>query len=162
MSSAAAKRRRQRAILELVQSRPIGSQELLGEALADLGHAVTQSTLSRDLKELRIVRVPERDGYRYMPARDDDELPPEGGRHAGGVPADEVLEVAANEVTVVLRTPVGRAQGVAAYLDRSRPRGVLATLAGDDTVLVVPESIHDVDALALRLSRLFGQDAGTG
>lgn len=91
MSSAAAKRRRQRAILELVQSRPIGSQELLGEALADLGHAVTQSTLSRDLKELRIVRVPERDGYRYMPARDDDELPPEGGRHAGGVDRKSVV-----------------------------------------------------------------------
>lgn len=166
MSSAAAKRRRQRAILELVGSRPIGSQEALGAALADLGHEATQSTLSRDLKELRIVRVPERDGYRYLPARGGEDRATGGGsasgeRGVGGPPVDEVLEVASNEAMVVLRTRVGRAQGIGVYLDRTRPPGVLATLAGDDTVLVVPVSVREVDALAARLARLFSA-AGAG
>ena len=161
MSSLEVKRRRQRAILELVRTRSIGSQEALGEALADRGHAATQSTLSRDLKELRIVRVPEGGGYRYVPARDDDQLAPESALDLAGITAAEVREVVANEVTVVLRTRTGRAQGVAVFLDRSRPDGVLATVAGDDTVLVVPESVQDVEALKGRLSELFGAARAT-
>lgn len=162
MTSPDAKRRRQRAILELVQARPFGSQEALGEALADRGHEVTQSTLSRDLKELRIARVPGRDGYRYVPARDYERPSAAGTYDVGDLAGAEVLEVAANEVTVVLRTRIGRAQGVAVFLDRTRPEGVLATVAGDDTVLVVPESIHEVDAVATRLAELFGSAAVAG
>jgi transcriptional regulator of arginine metabolism len=58
-------------------------------------------------------------------------------------------------VSLVLRTQVGRAQGVAVYLDSLNESNVLATLAGDDTVLVIPTSINEVDALEQRLSELF-------
>lgn len=156
MSSLSAKQRRHQAILELVRGQPLGSQDELRRALAGRGQRVTQSTLSRDLKELRIARVPEEDGYRYVAARDKEKLRTNDALDIGGITAAEVVAVEANEVTVVLRTRVGRAQGVAVYLDRHRPAGVLATVAGDDTVLVVPESIEGVEDLTARLARLFG------
>lgn len=158
MSAMAAKRRRHRAILELIGERSIGSQEALRSALERLGHSVTQSTLSRDLRELRIVRVPERRGYRYALARVPDQSPEAEEREPAGVLPGEVVGVEANEVTVVLRTRVGRAQGVAVHLDRNRPPGVLATLAGDDTVLVIPRSTREVESLVERLSGLFEID----
>ena len=63
-----AKARRQRAILELVRVRAVASQDDLADELGRRGHTVAQSTLSRDLKELRIFRVPVGDDYRYLPA----------------------------------------------------------------------------------------------
>ena len=63
-----AKARRQQAILELVRARAVASQDQLARGLRRRGHAVAQSTLSRDLKELRVFRVPGAEGYRYRPA----------------------------------------------------------------------------------------------
>ena len=151
----AAKARRQRAILELVRSRPLASQEELARALAERGQAVAQSTLSRDLKELRILRVPLEDGYRYLPAGEEPAAPITPPT-LGDVAAAEVLGVDGNEVAAVVRTQVGRAQGVAVYLDGLRLPEVLATIAGDDTILVLPESTRRTAALERRLRQLFG------
>ena len=63
--------------------------------------------------------------------------------------------MAANETSVVLRTRVGHAQGVAVYLDGLREPDVLATVAGDDTVLVLPTSVRRAGALRRRLVELF-------
>jgi transcriptional regulator of arginine metabolism len=68
----------------------------------------------------------------------------------------EVVEVLANEVSVVVRTLPGRAQGVAALIDRLGVDEVLATLAGDDTVLVIPRTVRAVDALRVRLAAALG------
>lgn len=152
-----AKARRQRAILELVRERAVASQEELAEGLARRGHAVSQSTLSRDLKELRISRVPMGDGYRYLPAGDEPATSPRSPT-LGGVAAAEVIGVYSNEVAVIVRTQVGRAQGVAVFLDGQRLDEVLATLAGDDTILVVPTSTRKTPALKWRLRELFELD----
>ena len=150
-----AKARRQRAILDLVRSRPVASQQELARGLGRRGHAVAQSTLSRDLKELRILRVPVADGYRYMPAGEEPAAPTTPPA-LGGVAAAEVVAVDGNEVAAIVRTQVGRAQGVAVYLDGLRLPEALATLAGDDTILVVPTSTRKTAALCRRLRRLFG------
>ena len=156
MTPSIAKARRHQLILELVRGRQIASQEALAAELSRHGYQVTQSTLSRDLKELRILRAPENGGYRYLPAGEE--------RAAGnarttpnlaGIAVAEVVEVAANEVSLVLRTQIGRAQGVAVFLDGLREPDVLATVAGDDTVLVIPTSISKVGALERRLTDLF-------
>jgi transcriptional regulator of arginine metabolism len=156
MTPIATRVRRHQLILDLVRERPIANQQALATELSTLGHRVTQSTLSRDLRELRILRVPEKDGYRYLPAGEE---PAARGRPTapslGGIAVAEVVAVASNEVSLVLRTQVGRAQGVAVYLDSLNESNVLATLAGDDTVLVIPTSINEVDALEQRLSELF-------
>jgi len=162
MRAPEARRRRHRTILELVRKQAIENQHALRRALADHGHRVTQSTLSRDLKELRIARVPEEDGYRYVRATEEAGASEPEVLALESVLATEVIGVENNEVTVVLRTRIGRAQGVAVYLDRHRPEGVLATIAGDDTVLIVPESIHEIQALTQRLADLFTEGSGSG
>jgi transcriptional regulator of arginine metabolism len=156
MNSAIGKARRHQSILTLVREHPIASQEALAEKLAVYGHRVTQSTLSRDLKELRIHRVSDEDGYRYVPAGDGRIT---AGRRPtptlGNLAVTEVVAVAANEVSVVLRTQIGRAQGVAVYLDALDEPDILATVAGDDTVLVIPTSTRRVGAVKRRLSKRF-------
>jgi transcriptional regulator of arginine metabolism len=156
VNAIAAKTRRQQAILELVRSRPIRSQEQLAQVLRGRGHAVAQSTLSRDLKELRVLRVPVGDGYRYLPAGEEKPAPagpaPLG---LGRISAAEVVRVEANEAVAIVQTQIGRAQGVAYYLDGLQLPGVLATVAGDDTVLVVPTSVERTGALKRSLTELF-------
>jgi transcriptional regulator of arginine metabolism len=150
-----AKARRQQAILELVRARTVASQDELARGLNRRGHAVAQSTLSRDLKELRIFRVPVTEGYRYLPAGEEPAAPTTPPA-LGGVAAAEVIGVDGNEVVAVVRTQVGRAQGVAVYLDGLRLTEVLATIAGDDTILVLPTSTRKTTALRRRLRELFG------
>ena len=159
MTLVADKARRQRAIVELVRAHEIGSQDELLQALAGRGHGVTQSTLSRDLKELRVGRVPTGEGYRYLPAGE--EGPPASApaaRGFGTLAAAEVTAVEANESLVVVRTQVARAQGVAVYLDGLGLPELMATIAGDDTILAVPASTKKTRALRARLEQLFGLD----
>ena len=150
-----AKARRQQAILELVRARAVASQDELARGLRRRGHAVAQSTLSRDLKELRIFRVPVAKGYRYLPAGEEAAAPTTTPA-LGGVAAAEVVGVDGNEVVAIVRTQVGRAQGVGVYLDGLRLTEALATIAGDDTILVVPTSTRKTAALKRRLRQLFG------
>ena len=151
--------RRHHAIREIVRGRVVASQDDLVEALSDRGIAVTQSTLSRDLRELRITRVPTDDGYRYVDPSSAAEGP------AALTPADrerlqslaplEVVAIDANEHAVLVRTLIGRAQGVGVFLDRLGLDDVLGTIAGDDTILVLPRSVKRTAALRRTLEQLF-------
>lgn len=159
MSDRTTRVRRQASIRELVRDRRVQSQDELVELLLARGVAVTQSTLSRDLRELRIARVPYGDGYRYVEAADGgdgDDASIETRRLLATIAPIEVVEVLANEVSVVVRTLPGRAQGVAALIDRLGLDEVLATLAGDDTVLVIPRTVRAVDALRVHLAAALG------
>ncbi|NOZ00306.1 MAG: arginine repressor [Deltaproteobacteria bacterium] len=158
MADRAEKARRQREIIDLVQRESIGSQEGLATALAAAGFDVTQSTLSRDLKELKVLRVPVAGGYRYLPAQDGGfgrGVDP-GHRHLGTFASVEVTGVDCNETAVVVRTLVGRAQGVGVYIDGLGLPDLLATIAGDDTILVLPVSTRKTKALKKTLAGLFG------
>lgn len=162
MPALAAKTRRQRAILDILRDEAIGSQQLLLRALKRQGFEVTQATLSRDLRELKVLRVPSESGFRYSEASD------AGAAAAGSEPgpaarlrvvaAEEVTGVEANEVGVVVRTLTGRAQGVAVYIDGLRHPHVLGTIAGDDTILVLPRTVKKTPRLASDLAELFGAD----
>jgi transcriptional regulator of arginine metabolism len=155
------KTRRQRQILEIVQTRPVATQEELLEALEAEGVAVTQSTLSRDLKEIRVSRVPTAEDYRYLPA---DASDPEAGLTAAvqdrlrAVAALEINSIEANEVMVVVSTLPGRGQGLAHYLDALALPDVLGTVAGDDTILVLPRSTRRTGKLRRQLAGLLGLD----
>lgn len=158
MADRAEKARRQREIIDLVHRESIGSQEGLAAALASSGFEVTQSTLSRDLKELKVLRVPVGGGYRYLPAEDRtlrrSSIP--GSLHLGSLAPLEVTGVDSNEHAVVVRTLVGRAQGVGVYLDGLGLENLLATIAGDDTILILPTSVKKTKALKKQLDELFG------
>ena len=141
----ATKAARHALIATLLSRRPIHSQPELAAALGEVGVSVTQATLSRDLVELRAVKirtatgalayaVPAEGGDRSpQPAADTEYLAARLARLCG-----ELLVTAdASGNLVVLRTPPGAAQFFASAIDHSVMPGVLGTIAGDDTVLVI-------------------------
>jgi transcriptional regulator of arginine metabolism len=149
--------RRHRAIRTLLRNEAVANQQDLVRLLARNGFDVAQATLSRDLKEMRIHRVPGADGYRYQAA---DGAAGENGFGNGAAEARQLKSVAALEVTgidsneacVVVRTLTGRAQGVAVWLDGLGIDDLLATIAGDDTILVIPRSVKRTARLKGRIA----------
>ncbi|MFN2543563.1 MAG: arginine repressor [Actinomycetota bacterium] len=131
------KRQRQRALVELVRREPLGSQDQIRQRLEDLGFAATQSTISRDLEDLGLVRVRDAGGrLRYA------ELAEPNGSNGHVPPLDALMRefavgVAVSGNIVLVRTPPGAANAVAQGLDDSQLDGLLGTVAGDDTILVV-------------------------
>ncbi len=124
------KAHRQRAIVELVRSRPIHTQEELVLELRRQNHAVTQATVSRDIRELGLHREPGPTGSRYA-------VRPALGVRGTQVLRDFVTAASGVQFMAVVHTPPGTANLVAVALDEAAWPGVLGTVAGDDTVLVV-------------------------
>ena len=145
------KRGRQAVILELVQSRPVSSQEELRRLLLGRGVQVTQATLSRDLRDLGLARVSTDDGVRYVvPDAFADDSRPELGATLTQFFAsvDGVAEL------IVLRTLPGGAQPVAEALDAQGWPEVLGTIAGENTILVVCRSGQARTEVTERLRQL--------
>jgi len=124
------RRKRLLKILELISARPIRTQEELVEALAAAGWPVTQSSVSRDITALKLVKV---DGAYQRPARVTP-MPehPDERRIAEGVLSSE----AAGDALIVIHTPPGEANRVALALDRLAWSDILGTIAGDDTIFL--------------------------
>lgn len=133
-----AKLKRQLLIKEILNSRPINNQEVLGKILKTEGIEVTQATLSRDFAELGVVRSFTDSGVRYVLNST------ESGKQIQKLIGFEILSVTSNENMVLIRTLAGRAQGVAHYVDRLNRKEILGTLAGDDTVLIIPDTLNNI------------------
>lgn len=145
------KRERQRLIESVITRRRVGTQLDLRDALAAAGCAVTQATLSRDLRELSVEKDEDELGRpRYL-------LP---GRAQGRDPRAALAEIlaqygrgiAAAQNIVVLRSELGSAPAIARALDRIRHPLVVGTLAGDDTCLVIAGNVDDAERLVRELS----------
>jgi transcriptional regulator of arginine metabolism len=143
---------RQIAIKQIVSEQPIGSQEELCDALHKSGFEITQATLSRDLKELGVVRVNTPEGLRYVLNPLNEE------RRLQSFIGYEVEQISANESLVVVKTLPGRAQGVAEIIDSLHNPLILGTLAGDNTIFITPTSVGNMDELVRVLRRLTMED----
>jgi transcriptional regulator of arginine metabolism len=130
---------RQGQILKLIRAKSLHTQDELARELQQSGLAATQVTLSRDIRELRLVKT--REGYREI-------LPEEAGPSFASLAAEFLQDVRAAQNQVVLRTSPGHANSVAVALDSEEWPEVVGTLAGDDTVLVITPD--NSTALALR------------
>jgi transcriptional regulator of arginine metabolism len=151
------KRDRHRTILEIVDSAPIGSQEELRQRLLTRGMEVTQSTLSRDLHELRLARVPTDDGMRYVATESSAES--EHGRLALETLLPQLFDrIDGVGELVVLHTLPGGAQPVAAAFDAAHWPDVLGTVGGDDTILIVCRSADAREQLIRKIRRLAESD----
>jgi transcriptional regulator of arginine metabolism len=148
------KARRQGVILELVDRDPLHSQEQLRRELRRRGFSATQATISRDVKELGLVKRAGDGAYQRPGA--------EGANPAASL---GVLERAAGEFLrrvdrvrqlVVLRTGVGQAQPLALAIDRAQLPGAVGTIAGDDTILVIAKDERRAVSLARRLGAFAG------
>ena len=149
-----AKTQRQHRIARLLAEHPVGSQTQLVELLAADGVVATQATVSRDLEEIGAVkvRVPGGESVYAVPELSRDRLAP--SEQLRRVLADWVAQVSHSGNLVVVQTPPGCAHVVASALDRSGLDGVLGTVAGDDTLLIVAEERTSGAALARRISQL--------
>ncbi|MGH9187666.1 MAG: arginine repressor [Acidimicrobiales bacterium] len=151
-----AKHQRQHRIARLLEQHPVSSQGHLVELLAADGVVATQATVSRDLEELGAIKVRATggDSVYAIPELPKEQRAPED--HLRRVLSDWVVEVAHSANLVVLRTPPGSAHVVGSALDRAALPGVLGTVAGDDTLLVVASERAGGTKVAKTLSELSG------
>ena len=145
-------RARRALIVELVRTRHVTTQGDLRDLLRAKGHDVTQATLSRDLAKLRARRVSLPNGgtayeIEGFAARDEE------GSQLSAM-ASLVLGIREGAAIVVVHTRPGAAQAVAAMLDQARLVSIIGSIAGDDTIFVVPERRVTTVALAKTLRRL--------
>jgi transcriptional regulator of arginine metabolism len=151
-----AKSQRQHRIAKLLEHHAVGNQAQLVELLAKDGVVATQATVSRDLEDMGAVkvRVPGGDTVYAVPELPKDQVAPED--HLRRVMGEWVVEVSQSQNLVVLRTPPGSAHVVASALDRAGVDGVLGTVAGDDTLIVVASERVGGAKVAKQLSALAG------
>jgi transcriptional regulator of arginine metabolism len=137
--SVASKRRRQRAILELVRTRTIRTQDELVSALHGRHQDVTQATVSRDIRELGLLRVPGENGARYVvPGAEVDERAARRRLHNALTEHTHGIEFI--DLLGVVHADPGTASVVAVALDNARFDELAGTVAGDDTVLLIARS----------------------
>jgi transcriptional regulator of arginine metabolism len=139
---------RQSRILKLIRTRRVHTQEELARALRALKIPATQVTLSRDIRELGLVKTP--DGYAPGGA---DAPPGPSGPDVASVAREFLLDVRAAQNLLVLRTPPAHANSLASALDHADWPEIAGTIAGDDTVLVVAPDVKTAEALRARFQK---------
>jgi transcriptional regulator of arginine metabolism len=148
------KSERQRLIASVVSRRRIGSQLELAEALAKAGCPVTQATVSRDIRELRLEKTRDALGRpRYVLPGKDRANPRES---LNGILRQFGLRATAAQNVVVVQSELGSAPAIARALDRLEHPRIVGTLAGDDTCLVITSGPRDARAVARELTGAIG------
>ena len=142
------RQKRQAAIMEILQDRPVARQTELVKILRDQGIDATQSSVSRDLKQLGVTKLDH--GYAQPEAPEVTDDPAQAG--TSGFVRD--IQTAGANLTVV-KTAVGAAQRVAVYLDRSGWTEIVGTLSGDDTIFVATRNIADQRRLVAKMRARF-------
>lgn len=137
-------------IKELLATRTISSQEDLKRELGLRGQDVTQATLSRDMKELGVSRISRGGVMAYA-------MPSEPGNAAlRPIIGAEVVGIDSNELLIVVRTIPGAAHTVGEFIDVQKNADIIGTVAGDNTLLVIPASAAKTDSvLAFLKDQLF-------
>lgn len=153
------KERRQRAILTLVATRPVHSQEELVNLLQRQGFEVTQATVSRDVKELGLIKVPIKsengDVFKYV-------LPSPATNYISRLHramAELSTTVASSANLIVIHAAPGSAMMLASAVDEAAWPEVLGTVGGDDTILIVVRSAEETPYVIQRFLDLKGQAA---
>lgn len=144
----ALKRYRQGQILKVISSEAISSQDELRRRLAHMKMRVTQATLSRDFRDLRLVKTAA--GYKPLTAVTEEAALPKLAQAL----REFLLDVRSAANLLVLKTPPGGAQPLAAAVDAERMKEVAGTIAGDDTVLVITSSRAARSAVQKRMEEL--------
>jgi transcriptional regulator of arginine metabolism len=119
---------RQGQILNVIRNKEVYTQDELARELSQVGIQTTQVTLSRDIRELGLVKTAE--GYRQLQAET-------GGPDLAAVANEYLLDIRVAQNLVVLRTSPGNANSLAIAVDREQLEEVVGTIAGDDTILVI-------------------------
>ena len=148
------KKGRQEKILELIAKYEIETQDELIDFLDQEGYNVTQATISRDIRDLDLVKVAMPDGaYKYVVSH----ISGKGMRNTGLLShsvVDTVLSITCAQNIIVLRTSPGMAQAVALAIDRIPDNDILGSVAGDDTIIVVTTTTEIAEQVAAKMRKL--------
>lgn len=147
------KNRRQNKIISIVKSMPVHTHDELIEALGREGVQVTQATVSRDIKELGIIKVPSSDGSSVYSVPD---IASEPNRNRVDMVADSIKNVTSALHTIVINTFPGMAPAVGAAVDSVLHSDILGSVAGDDTVIIIAKSIEAASELEVKIKTVFG------
>ena len=140
-------------IREIIIERAVETQEELAEALREAGFSVTQATVSRDIKEMHLMKVPAADGcYRYALPTEPSKFNPETKLQR--LLNDVFVAIDSAENLIVMRTLPGNAHAVAWLFDALDWGELLGTVAGDDTILLVTRSRAAAEAVVERIKGL--------
>ena len=146
------KQERQRRILGVISSRAIRTQKALSDALNAAGISTTQSTLSKDLKQLGIVKSPDgAGGVRYLAPADASRVYASGTDLLARELRDFVVDADGAGHTLVLKTITGHAQGVCEAIDRAGWTEPVGTIAGENTIFILCRSVEKRELLRERI-----------
>ena len=143
-------------ILELIDRERIGTQEELVTRLEEEGYHVTQATISRDIKQLGLMKVTGTDGAQFYRRMEEDEHT--YSRKYVRVLREGLLSMEAAENILVIHTMTGMANAVGAALDHLRFDKVVGTVAGDDTILCVVKSREDAKMVLRTIEDVLKQE----
>jgi len=139
-------------ILEIIEKHPIETQEELAEELKKSGYNITQATVSRDIKELKLVKVLDENGiYKYATLKEQDSMLSE---RLVKVFAESVLSVDYAGNIVVVKTFSGAANAAAEAIDVLDFKEMVGTIAGDDTIFILVRSQENVETVIDRLKKM--------
>ena len=142
---------RQSKLLEIIQNNDIETQSELLAKLNEYGFHATQATVSRDIKELRLIKIPNgRDKYKYAA----ESVPEDEKRSHSYLFTTAVTSIDYSHSLVVIKTKGGMAQAVCAALDSVNHAGIMGTIAGDDTIFVATRSDSASTGLVADLKKL--------
>ena len=140
-------------IVELIGKYEIETQEELAERLHQAGFKVTQATVSRDIRELKLTKAPSEDGkQRYMVLQSQGNFSDKYIR----ILQDGFLSMDMAQNILVIRTVSGMAMAVAAALDAIRFQEIVGCIAGDDTIMCAVRSVYDTILVMDKLKKLLG------
>lgn len=146
------KQKRHQKILSIISEKDVKTQEQLTDSLKAAGFLVTQATVSRDIKELGLIKLPISDGsYKYAVTKEEKN---DTSDHLT-IFSKSVVGIRAAMHTIVIKTRAGMANAVAASLDTFLAHEVVGTIAGDDTILIIAEDPKNAEEVAAKLGKLF-------
>ena len=148
------RRERERVILDIVRELPIRTQADLVRALDRRGYDVTQATVSRDVRRLGLVKMRERDGRSRYTTPGTETAPPVSRRVLQTTLREFATDIGRGDALFAIRTHSGCANAVAVALDEAGIEGIVATLAGDDTILVLTRNADDREEVLREIEEL--------
>lgn len=148
------KQKRHRRILNIISEKDVKTQEQLTEELKSAGFLVTQATVSRDIKELGLIKLPLSDGsYKYAVTKEEKQ----DNREHLAIFSRSIINIQAAMHTIVIKTHAGMANAVAASLDTFIAHEVVGTIAGDDTILIIAENPESAEEMTVKLRKMFSR-----
>lgn len=148
------KKSRQEKIIEMISSEEIETQEELADRLKKEGYQVTQATVSRDIRELRLSKIAGAGGrQKYALYAGEDRLI--GDKYIR-VLKDGYVSVDMAQNILVMKTVSGMAMAVAAAVDAMKMQEILGCIAGDDTIMIVIRTVEDAAAVMDKIKKMTG------